>query len=247
VVVRRVSELLLHLVARGDQVAVKELTRKYAGLVYALARRMCMSQSEVEDAVQEVFIALWQSGARFDPSIAAEETFVSMIARRRLIDRRRRAQRRSVEQATEDLSYVAQPGGSGGEPGASSGLSEEARLATELLKTLRPEQQQVLRLAVGRGFSHEQISALLGLPLGTVKTHVRRGLIALREAMQKHRAGANPGVLPVEGACSDRQGTLPGHPTTSDHASANGRAGGVAGAADDVRAARPERRAAGEV
>lgn len=188
---------ILHLVATGDAAAVNELTRRYAGLVYALARRMCLNQSEVDDAVQEVFIALWQSAGRYDPSIAAEDTFVSMVTRRRLIDRRRRAIRRSAEQATEDFSYMPDDGDAG-EPGDALPVSEDARLASELLKTLRPEQQKVIRLAVGLGYSHEQISELLGLPLGTVKTHVRRGLIALREAMNNHRSGANPNVRPHE-------------------------------------------------
>lgn len=186
---------LLAKVAAGDPVAVKQLTRHYAGLVYALARRMCLSQAEVEDAVQEVFIAIWQASGRYNPQIAGEDTFVAMVARRRLIDRRRKAIRRSGEQATEDFSYMPDPGeDASGEVGR-AGLSDDARLATELLHKLRPEQQKVIRLAVGQGYSHEQISELLGLPLGTVKTHVRRGLIALREEMQKRRGGANPNAF----------------------------------------------------
>ncbi|MFT3687230.1 MAG: sigma-70 family RNA polymerase sigma factor [Phycisphaerales bacterium] len=177
---------LLHKVASGDQAAVRELTRRYGGLVYALARRMCYTQGEVEDAVQEVFIAIWKSAGRFDANIAAEETFIGMVARRRLIDRRRRSVRRSVEQATEDFSYVPSSRDEG--PEQAPDLSEDAALAQKLLCTLRPEQQKVLRLSIGQGLSHEQIAELLDMPLGTVKTHVRRGLISLREAMQK----ANP-------------------------------------------------------
>lgn len=177
---------LLHKVAEGDQVAVRELTRRYGGLVYALARRMCYSQGEIEDAVQEVFIAVWKSAGRFDANIAAEETFIGMVARRRLIDRRRRSVRRSVEQATEDFSYIPSSRDEG--PQQTPDLSEDAALAQRLLSDLRPEQQKVLRLSIGQGLSHEQIAELLDMPLGTVKTHVRRGLISLREAMQK----ANP-------------------------------------------------------
>jgi RNA polymerase sigma-70 factor (ECF subfamily) len=217
-----VDKPLLHQVASGDEGAVKELTRRYAGLVYSLARRMCLSTSEIEDAVQEVFIALWQSAGRFDPAIAGEDTFVSMVARRRLIDRRRRAIRRSVEHATEDFSYTPAraaggvgagpssdgPGGDGlrawaGVAGAAGGgreISDEARLAGELFATLRPEQQRVIQLAIGHGHSHEQISQLLGLPLGTVKTHVRRGLLALREAMAARGVqNSHPEVNPRPG------------------------------------------------
>ncbi|HYD01365.1 MAG TPA: RNA polymerase sigma factor [Phycisphaerales bacterium] len=175
--------------AEGDQQAVRELTRRYGGLVYALARRMCYSQGEVEDAVQEVFIAIWKSSGRFDASIAAEETFIGMVARRRLIDRRRRSIRRSVEQPTEDFSYLPGTGSDGG-PAEAPALSEDAQQAQRLLATLRPEQQKVLRLSIGQDLSHEQIAELLDMPLGTVKTHVRRGLIALRDAMQK----SNPDI-----------------------------------------------------
>jgi RNA polymerase sigma-70 factor (ECF subfamily) len=174
---------LLHKVAGGDQAAVRELTRRYGGLVYALARRMCYTQGEIEDAVQEVFIAIWKSAGRFDANIAAEETFIGMVARRRLIDRRRRSVRRSVEQATEDFSYVPSARDEG--PEQTPDLSEDAALAQKLLTTLRPEQQKVLRLSIGQGLSHEQIAELLDMPLGTVKTHVRRGLISLRDAMLK--------------------------------------------------------------
>lgn len=179
---------LLHKVAGGDQAAVRELTRRYGGLVYALARRMCYSPGEIEDAVQEVFIAIWKSAGRFDANIAAEETFIGMVARRRLIDRRRRSVRRSVEQATEDFSYVPAVRDEG--PQQAPDLSEDAALAQRLLTSLRPEQQKVLRLSIGQGLSHEQIAELLDMPLGTVKTHVRRGLISLRDAMKE----ANPDI-----------------------------------------------------
>ena len=182
---------LLHKVAGGDQAAVRELTRRYGGLVYSLARRMCYSQGEVEDAVQEVFIAIWKSAGRFDSNIAAEETFIGMVARRRLIDRRRRSVRRSVEQATEDFSYVPTSRDDG--PEQTPAVSEDAALAQRLLSQLRPEQQKVLRLSIGQGLSHEQIAELLDMPLGTVKTHVRRGLISLRDAMQKANPEADSG------------------------------------------------------
>jgi RNA polymerase sigma-70 factor, ECF subfamily len=205
----RVSDLLLHRVAQGDQQAVLQLTSKYAGLVYSLARRMSYSQSEIEDAVQDVFIALWKSAGRYDPSIAPEDTFVSMVARRRLIDRRRRAVRRSVEQSTDDFSYHpagASPRSStpAAEAGDSAGLSDDARKAAAYFEDLKPDQQKVLRLSIGQGLSHEQIAELLSMPLGTVKTHVRRGLLALRARM----TGTSP----------DNDG----HPASADAGSARG-------------------------
>lgn len=179
------AEQLLHLVARGDPKAVGELLDRYGGLVYSLARRFCYSPSEVEDAVQEVFVALWQSAVRFDPTLGSEETFVATVTRRRLIDRRRRAQRRAAHSAEADVSLAASE-----DPPDADGvdMSEDAQRAGEALSGLRPDQQQCLRLSIYRGLSHEEIAQATGIPLGTVKTHVRRGLIALREALEKNPA-----------------------------------------------------------
>lgn len=180
------AESILHRVAQGDQAAVRLLIDRYGGLVHALARRYLFDRSEVDDAVQDVFVALWQSAARFNPAIAGEETFVAMVARRRLIDRRRRAQRRTQGQVNAEVGVMPDDNGP-----PDPDISEQARRAVDLIRTLRPEQQSVLRLSLCHGLSHEQIAKLTGMPLGTVKTHVRRGLIALREAMTP-AAAKNP-------------------------------------------------------
>ncbi|MFN0011864.1 MAG: sigma-70 family RNA polymerase sigma factor [Phycisphaerales bacterium] len=171
-------ELILHKVAQGDPAAVRELLDRYGGLVYSLARRFILDPSEIEDAVQEVFSQLWQNAGRFDPRLGAEETFVSTITRRRLIDRRRRIRRRTRDQVDADVGLQPAP-----DMEAASDLRDEAARAAELLATLRPEQQTCLRLSIYRGLSHEEIARITGLPLGTVKTHVRRGLISLRDLM----------------------------------------------------------------
>jgi len=196
----------LHRIAAGEPSAIKELTDRYGGLVYSLARRFSYESSEVEDAVQEIYVALWQSAARFNPELGAEETFVAMVARRRLIDRRRRATRRLSLTVDADVALLGEGGGErgtavrGGGAAAEDGpdqprprteLSEDAQRAMHALKGLREEQQLVVRLAVLQSMSHEQISKATGMPLGTVKTHVRRGLIALRESMSHTEAMRN--------------------------------------------------------
>ncbi|MFM8699347.1 MAG: RNA polymerase sigma factor, partial [Phycisphaerales bacterium] len=85
---------ILHMVARGESGAMQACMDRFGGLVWSLARRVTRSTAEADDAVQEIFVDLWRSSSRFDPSIANETTFVAMIARRRLIDRGRRRQRR---------------------------------------------------------------------------------------------------------------------------------------------------------
>lgn len=182
-------EDLLQRVARGDADSVRLVIDRYAGLVWSLARRLAGSQADAEDAVQEIFLDVWKSAGRFDPAVAAEATFVAMIARRRLIDRRRRAGRRpEAPMDGQDLAVSAPV------QARTVELSEDAKLAAGALEALRPEQQQVLRMSVLMGMSHERIAETTGLPLGTVKTHVRRGLIRIRELLEQPRTRGGTGV-----------------------------------------------------
>lgn len=162
--------------------------RRFRGLIWSLARRLCPDPTEAEDAVQEIFIDVWRSAGRFDPAIASEATFVATIARRRLIDRSRRRRRRpEAPVEIEAIEGVLAQGGDRGEEDVSHESRHERReiaaLAQDALERLRPEQRRVLLLSIRQGQSHEQIATSTGLPLGTVKTHARRGLIRLRELL----------------------------------------------------------------
>ena len=165
--------LLLQRVARGEAAAFSECVARYGGLVWSLARRM--TPSEAEDAVQEIFVDLWKSAARFDPGVASDVTFVAMIARRRLIDRRRRMVRRP-EVPGDELPAVASS-----EPGPDRGAA--ASMAAQAVDKLGPDQRKVLLLATCHGMSHDEISRETGLPLGTVKSHARRGLLQIRASL----------------------------------------------------------------
>ncbi len=177
-------ESLLERIAAGDKAAVREALDRYGGLVWSLARKFTSDVVEAEDAVQEIFIELWRHAARFDASIAAETTFVAMIARRRLIDRRRRAARRPTPQVLPD--QLPNPHNREGELVE---VADEASQATLALQQLRPEQKKVLELSIYQGLTHEQIAAKTSMPLGTVKTHARRGLIKIREILGVARSG----------------------------------------------------------
>jgi RNA polymerase sigma-70 factor (ECF subfamily) len=183
------SASALQRVAAGDGAAVREVLDRYAGLVLSLARRFAPGDADAEDAVQEIFVDIWRSAGRFDPSVASEATFVAMIARRRLIDRRRRdVRQRDTAPIDERNPPVADWGAE------TSAGGEEARLALKALGELRPDQQEVIRLSVLHGVSHERIAEATGLPLGTVKTHARRGLLRLREMLDQGRRGRPMGV-----------------------------------------------------
>jgi len=117
-------------------------------------------------------------GALPVPQGSADPTFVAMIARRRLIDKIRYSARRISADSLDDVLL---------EPFTRSDkqmqLSIEAQQAAEAMRNLRPEQQQVLRLSIVQGMSHQEISEATGMPLGTVKTHARRGILQVRELL----------------------------------------------------------------
>ncbi len=171
-------ESVLHRIAAGDQQAVRECLDRYGSLVWSIARRRLASSQEAEDAVQEIFVDVWRNASRFDPEKASETTFVTMIARRRLIDRHRRNQRRPQEQGlpealpSQDASATDK-----------LELEDEAAQAAEALSELREDQRRVLELSIYHGLSHDEIARKTNIPLGTVKTHIRRGLMRVRELL----------------------------------------------------------------
>lgn len=165
--------------ARGTPQAFEACMDRFGGLVWSLARRMFRDRGDAEDAVQEVFAELWRSVDRFDPKSGSARTFVAAIARRRLIDRVRiRARHRR-----DGESLTVEPATDRHEPAARAALDDAAIAALEALTALRPEQQEILRLSLHKSWTHERIAEHLGTPVGTVKTHARRGLLRLRDLL----------------------------------------------------------------
>ncbi|HMO12854.1 MAG TPA: sigma-70 family RNA polymerase sigma factor [Pirellulaceae bacterium] len=167
---------LLVQIAQGNKAAVSEFIDRYGGLLWSLAMRFTQSTADAEDAVQEVFLELWRKAERFDPSIASEKTFVSMVARRRLIDRARGKTLPTTFEPNLDL-YAE----SAATPADNLETKEEAALALRLLNELPSEQTRMIKLAIYDGLSHSQISEVTGTAIGTVKTNIRRGLNKIRQ------------------------------------------------------------------
>jgi RNA polymerase sigma-70 factor, ECF subfamily len=152
---------------------------QFGGLVWSLARRSCYNPADAEDATQEIFLDIWKSAARYDESKGSETLFVAMIARRRLVDRIRRQGR---EPYMEDIDA---PGFELASHTAEEGETHtEAALAARAVATLKPAQRRVLELGLLEGLSHSEIADATGMPLGTVKTQMRRGLIRVRAMLQ---------------------------------------------------------------
>jgi len=169
-------------IAAGDETAVNDCLNQYGNLIWALAKKLTPKQEDAEDAVQEIFMEIWQNAARYDSSKSSEITFISIIARRRLIDRLRRIYRRPVVQSIEDVFETA--------PNvfeSEIATKIEAKRAVEAMQSLRPEQREMMMLNIYDGMSHGEISERLNIPLGTVKTHIRRGFKRVREVISHHK------------------------------------------------------------
>ena len=169
--------MLMHRVAAGDEEAIGELYDRFAPLVFKVAWQFHPSHAEAEDAVQEIFIRLWQTADRFDPRRAKLVTWVMLIARRHLIDRLRRSSVRPRPGSLEsDISEA--PPESGGTPAE----KEEANQAIlDRIAELPELQRTVIERAYLQGYTLREVSDQLEVPLGTIKSALSRGLARLRE------------------------------------------------------------------
>jgi len=159
---------------------VQDCLRAYSDLVWSLTRRYLRADADAEDAVQDIFIDIWNSASRFDPKVATETAFVATIVRRRLIDRTRRRGRRPTMLSIDDEAT-----GEAWEPAVLPQMENDTDVAivARVLDTMPVEHRQILSLSLYEGYSHSEIAERLQLPLGTVKTRVRRGLIHIREQL----------------------------------------------------------------
>jgi RNA polymerase sigma-70 factor (ECF subfamily) len=178
-IVQSMNPSVLQRVAGGDSTAIRECIDQHGALVWSLARRLSRTPSDAEDATQEIFLDIWRSAARFDASQGSEKVFIAMIARRRLIDRLRKTTAEPPMDSVDVLEFATCS-----DPGSASETSLEAEHAMRALAELRPEQRQVLELGLLHGLSQSEIATRLSMPLGTVKSFMRRGLIRVREFMK---------------------------------------------------------------
>ena len=177
------TDSILKLIAKGEDRAFNLLIGKYGNLVWSIGRKFLYKESDVEDAVQDVFIAIWKAAEKFDHTKASEVTFISMIARRRFIDYLRKVSKHRNLQSIDD--------DNGQELFKESILNEstDLQLIKDAIGTLEIEDQELLNLSVYQGYSHSEIAKLLNIPLGTVKTRIRRNLIKLKDLFDiKQRA-----------------------------------------------------------
>ncbi len=172
------DEELMDLVREGDTRAFEVVFDRHSGVAFSLAYRMCGRRALAEDIVQEAFLSLWRTGARYDRTRGSVRSWVLSAVHNRAIDAFRRESIREGKTVADD--------------GLSERIEEPVRTADEVerrdeahqirtaLDSLPEEQRRVIELAYFGGFSHSEIAELLSLPAGTVKGRMRLGLSKLR-------------------------------------------------------------------
>jgi RNA polymerase sigma-70 factor (ECF subfamily) len=174
---------LLPLVAAGDDGAMHQLVRRFEPLVRSIAHRRDRQADSGDDLVQETMFRLWRSAHRFDPVRGSEPTFVAAVARNAAIDMaRQRTVRPAVPSA--DLDALAPAGASPTEHIA------DAMAVRGALRSLTPDQRELVRLAYFAQLTQQEIAERLGLPLGTVKSRTFQALRVLRATLSRQQASA---------------------------------------------------------
>ncbi|NUT50597.1 MAG: ECF RNA polymerase sigma factor SigK [Saccharothrix sp.] len=177
-------EELLRLVARGDDRAFAKLYDVLAGKVLGLVRRVVRDQAQSEEVVQEVLVEVWRTAGRYDPRRGSALAWVMTMAHRRAVDRVRSAQ---AATRREDLAARRQVETPFDEVSEQVAARIERRQVRRCLSTLTEVQRESILLGYFQGYTYPETAAVLGVPLGTVKTRMRDGLIRLRDCLGVNR------------------------------------------------------------
>ncbi len=175
----------MQLVQRGDARAFELIYDRHSGAAYSLAYRMTGKRAAAEDVVQEAFLSIWRSGARYDRARGSVRTWVLGIVHNRAIDGLRRAtvhdRRRASDEGIEERFEARE------RTDVEAARHEEAGAVRSALGLLPAEQCQVIELAYFGGFTHTEIASMVDAPVGTVKGRMRLGLRKMADALGEGR------------------------------------------------------------
>ncbi len=175
---------LIDRVARRDEPALKALYDQTSGKLYGLALRVVRNNEWAEDALQETFLQIWRTAPDYRASLSPPMAWLGLIVRSRSLDllRRRKAEREHLTDEIDEAMADTLEGNSPN-PMDTSLASQQAWALHQCLGRLENRQREVVSLAYLRDLSHGELAQQLKLPLGTVKTWIRRGLDQLRQCM----------------------------------------------------------------
>lgn len=184
----QLGALLVRIVER-ESAAFESFYDATLGRVNALVQRIVRDAGLAEEVVEDVFFQVWREAPRFQPTRGRAGAWLLSMARSRAIDALRRRERHGAEMQVEDDVLAAQPDPGRSDPHDLLALARRDRRLQDALAALEPQPRQLLALAFFRGLTHEEVADETGLPLGTVKSTIRRALMALRSALGPEGAG----------------------------------------------------------
>ena len=174
------TEELLQRVATGDRDAFAELYDRTAPRIFGLVKRLLRDHSQSEEVTQEVYLEIWQTAPRYDTNKGGAIAWMLTMAHRRAVDRVRASQASRNRDTKVGIRDYAPEFDSVAE---NVEVQIESERVKEAMKRLTELQRQAVQLAYFGGYSHSEVSAMLKVPIGTVKTRLRDGMIRLRDEL----------------------------------------------------------------
>lgn len=174
--------------AAGDEFAFAQLYDCTNQIIYGLALRILGDSSAAEDVTMEVYLQVWRTASRYDSQRGTVTSWLVTLVRSRALDclRSRRARRANLEENVDDVPNLHD---SRPTPELASLEAGRSRIVQKAMADLAPDQRQAIELAYFSGLSHAEMAERTGLPLGTVKTRIRLGMIHLRRLLGPYMEG----------------------------------------------------------